>query len=187
MIINRINNVMKGGNMKRIVLLLMLLGFVALSLEAADISANRHGNYIAKNEAVAIAYKHAGVKADDVTICKVRVEREKGRIVYEVEFISDGIEYEFDIDAISGKILGLEGDLAQGPVAPHVGFIGVDRARSIALDHAGIKPNAPIMYSKIKMERDDGLIIYELDFFYNNRKYEYEIDAITGKVLEADY
>lgn len=173
--------------MKKGFFLLMIFSFVLLSLNAADMSANSHENYISKNEAVAIAYKHAGVKADDVTICKVGVEREKGRIVYEVEFISDSIEYEFDIDAISGKIIGLEGDLAQGPAAPHIGFIGVDKAISIALNHAGIRPNASIQYSRIKLERDDGLIIYELNFFHNNKKYEYEIDAITGKVLEAEY
>lgn len=178
--------------MKKITVWILLLGLIAASVTAADIndgSNSKHDanyvKYIPKNKAVRIAYEHAGVKADEVAICKAKIDKENSGPVYEVEFIVGNTEYEFDIDAVTGAVVGMEADQAQGPQGPYNGFIGVDKARSIVLDHAGIKPNAKIEYMKTKLDRDDGLIVYEIDFFYNDKKYEYELDAITGKVLEA--
>ena len=39
---------------------------------------------------------------------KVEKDRENGRTIYEVEFTADGYEYEYEIDASSGKILKKE-------------------------------------------------------------------------------
>ena len=174
-------------NKKRVLFIaLSLLTFVGANAVAAQ-QGQKHSTYISKNQAVHEAYRHAGVKADDVAICKTKIEKEKGRIFYNVEFIAGKVEYEFDIDATTGKILGLDGELAQGSAAPHKGFIGVAKAKSIALDYAGIRPDSPIEHQKIELDRDDGLVVYEVNFFYNGKKYEYEIDAVTGKVLEAEF
>lgn len=180
--------------MKKIVAFGLMFGLLATGVYAegkefhknADKHDANYVKYIPKNKAVRIAYEQAGVNADDVAICKAKIDREKSGPVYEIEFIVGETEYEFDIDAITGAVVGMEADQAQGPKGPYNGFIGVEQAKSIVLNHAGIKPDSKIDYMKSELDRDDGLIIYEIDFFYNGKKYEYELDAVTGKVLEFE-
>lgn len=54
------------------------------------------------------AFKHAGVKASDVRMKKCKLDREHGKMVYEVEFYVGNMEYEYDIDANSGAVLKFE-------------------------------------------------------------------------------
>ena len=44
------------------------------------------------------------MKVEDVTFVKCRLDEEDGRTVFEMEFVVDGKEYEFDIDAATGAI-----------------------------------------------------------------------------------
>lgn len=36
------------------------------------------------------------------------LDKEKGAVVYEIEFYADGFEYDYEIDAVSGNVLGSE-------------------------------------------------------------------------------
>lgn len=179
--------------MKKIIAFFLMSGLFVTGLYAEGIEFHKNADkndanyvkYIPKNRAVRIAYELAGVNADEVAICKAKIDKDKSSPVYEIEFIVDGTEYEIDIDALTGSVVGMEADQAQGPRGPYNGFIGVEKAKSIALNCAGIKPASNVRYEEIKLGRDDGLIVYELEFLHNGKKYEYEIEAITGKVLEA--
>ncbi len=62
------------------------------------------------------------------------------------------------------------------------GRIGTAKARELALNQMGL---TDAVFSEGEYELDDG--IYELEFTADGVEYEYEVDAITGKVLEADY
>ncbi|WP_314874899.1 PepSY domain-containing protein [Stomatobaculum longum] len=64
------------------------------------------------------------------------------------------------------------------------GFIGVDRAKSIALGHAGVSASS-VAFSKAKLDDDDGRGVYEIEFYVGNTEYDYEIDAHSGAILEA--
>lgn len=64
------------------------------------------------------------------------------------------------------------------------GFIGVDRAKSIALGHAGVSASS-VSFSKAKLDDDDGRGVYEIEFYVGNTEYDYEIDAHSGSILEA--
>ncbi len=66
------------------------------------------GQYIDRNEALAIAYADAGVTADEVRRPEIETDREKGIEVYEIEFKTDKKEYEYTINAATGKILERE-------------------------------------------------------------------------------
>lgn len=62
-------------------------------------------------EAKAIALEQAGFTADQVTFKKAKQERDDGRLQYEIEFfVSGGTEYEYEIDASTGKVLHVEID-----------------------------------------------------------------------------
>ena len=62
-------------------------------------------------------------------------------------------------------------------------YIGRDKALEIALSDAGV--SSPT-WSEVEMDYDDGFMTYEVEFTYNNREYDYEINAITGDVLESN-
>ena len=70
------------------------------------------GGTLTKDEALAKALEHANLRRDQVDyIKKVELDYEHGRKVYEVRFYKGGYEYEYDIDAESGKVLKFEKDL----------------------------------------------------------------------------
>lgn len=61
---------------------------------------------ITNTRALEIALKDAGLTEADVTVTKCHVDIDDGAEQYEVEFrTADGVEYEYEIDAASGKIL----------------------------------------------------------------------------------
>ncbi len=64
-------------------------------------------------------------------------------------------------------------------------YIGVDKAKSIALKHAG-KSASSVSFTKAKLDKDDGKVVYEIEFRSGRTEYEYDIDAYSGKILEYD-
>lgn len=70
------------------------------------------GGTLTKDEALKKALDHANLDKDQVDyIKKVELDYEHGRKVYEITFFKGGYEYEYDIDAESGKVLKFEKDL----------------------------------------------------------------------------
>ncbi|MBS6196667.1 MAG: PepSY domain-containing protein [Clostridiales bacterium] len=62
------------------------------------------------------------------------------------------------------------------------GYIGLDKAKELVLAQLGIQEAS---FTEKDYELDDG--VYELEFTANGTEYEFEVDAVSGKVLEADY
>ena len=52
-----------------------------------------------------IVLRHAGLTEDQVDRMSISPDNEGGIPVFEVEFISDGTEYEYEVNAITGHIL----------------------------------------------------------------------------------
>lgn len=65
---------------------------------------------LTREEAEAIALKHAGFTADQVTYLRTEYEIDDGRPQYEVQFHQDRWEYDYEIDAQTGKILSFDKD-----------------------------------------------------------------------------
>ena len=144
-------------------------------------SAGRITEAEAKNTALA----HAGLQASQVTFVKVYLDWDDGRQVYDVEFYtSDYKEYDYEIDAATGRVLSFDydADYYTPPVSGSV--IGESRAREIAL---GQVPGASASHiRKLKLDRDDGRQIYEVEIVYNAREYEFDIDAVSGVILSSE-
>lgn len=64
-------------------------------------------------------------------------------------------------------------------------YISLEKAKSIALNHAGIDASSA-RFSKAKMDKDDGVMEYEIEFYVGNMEYEYEINAQNGNILDFD-
>ena len=113
---------------------------------------------------------------------------------YEVEIRSQsGEEFEYKIDAYTGAILESKREAADGTEVPVVqpsnpapsGDIGHAKAKSIALNHASV--DASTVYDmNIKMDVENGAIVYEVEFKSGNKEYDYEIDAATGAILKHE-
>ncbi|MBQ9531909.1 MAG: PepSY domain-containing protein [Eubacterium sp.] len=63
--------------------------------------------------------------------------------------------------------------------------IGIDAAKRIALNNAGVGASQ-VRFTKAKLDYDDGVAQYEIEFIKGNTEYEYEIDAKTGKIIDFD-
>lgn len=61
--------------------------------------------------------------------------------------------------------------------------IGVAAAKEIALDHAGVSSAS---FIKAYLDYDDGIRIYDIEFTSDNKEYDLEINAYTGKILSYD-
>ena len=74
---------------------------------------------------------------------------------------------------------------AQNNIVNNTGNISLDKAKEIALSHAGLSADQ-VTFVKVKMDFDDGIQKYEIEFYYNYREYSYEIDANTGNILSYE-
>ena len=64
--------------------------------------------------------------------------------------------------------------------------IGAEKAKTIALNHAGVSAsNAVFLHAKL--DYDDGRRTYEVEFYSGSKEYDYEIDAATGEILSYDF
>ena len=76
-------------------------------------------------EAKAKALAHAGLSASEVTFTKSKLDWENGKQVYDVEFYgSDGMEYDYEIDAYSGAVISADKDLEVRPAQSGTGSAG---------------------------------------------------------------
>lgn len=65
---------------------------------------------ITLEEAKAIALEKAGLKESDVVFEEAKLDREHGRVVYDIEFRQGRVEYSFEINAADGAIVEWEKD-----------------------------------------------------------------------------
>ena len=156
------------------------------------------GGYIGADAATTAALSHAGVDAAKAELLSVEMDVEAGRMVYEVEFAADSLEYECDVDALTGEVVkfsteqrdgwGAQGGTTVGGTVGSgaaTGDIGRDAALAAALQHAGLT-EAEITNLYVKADWDDGRAVYDVEFLAGGKEYDYEIDAATGAVRSFD-
>ena len=60
--------------------------------------------------------------------------------------------------------------------------ISIEQAKQLALNHSKVAKNMAKM-TKIRLDKENRKFIYEIEFYTERKKYKYNIDANTGKVL----
>ena len=84
----------------------LLVPTMAANAAASQNQAQRSAvSSIGESKAKEIALQHAGIGASQVSWIIVQQDYEHGRMEYEVEFYAGNQEYDYEIDASSGKIL----------------------------------------------------------------------------------
>lgn len=190
---------------------------------------------ISVDEAKQIALAHANLAQKDVAFVKTKLDNEDNRIVYKIEFVISNIEYDYEIDAVSGKIISSDSDVeddnkkiqtetsqqqnsadhsnkdkakgsqqnstaqtqdpqtqavtqaaTQAPTAaatqPAPSKISVERAKQIAVSHAGVSGAS---FTKVELDTDDGIAVYDIEFKVGNTEYDYEINAASGAIISS--
>lgn len=63
--------------------------------------------------------------------------------------------------------------------------ISLDEAKNIALTDAGLSAS-DVIYTKEKLDYEDGAAVYEIAFYAGNTAYEYEVNAATSAIYSKD-
>ena len=163
---------------------------VSLTKKAAATSTCTSSTDIGAEKAKEIALQHAGVSASNAVFVKAERERDDGRLTYDVDFYAGNKEYDYEILAADGTILSYDADIEGYRIPSSTstsssGYISVERAKEIALQHAGLSSSG-VNFDKAEFDHDDGRAEYEIEFHHNFREYEYTIDAASGTILEAE-
>lgn len=168
--------------------------------------------YIGQEAALAAALNHAGVAASDIVRQKIELDYDDGRMVYEVDFNTAWVEFEYEIDAVNGSVVKFEREgeappqnsqpeqpvsstpssansasssSKEAPPANSTGQISKQAALDIAFAHAGVASSSASR-TKVKLDHEDGRLVYEIEFEVGRTEYDYEIDAINGSILKAE-
>lgn len=213
-------------------------------------------------EAEQKALADAGLTASEVTFEKTKMDTEDGISVYDIEFYTETMKYEYEIYADSGKIYSKsketiaaseteknqnQQDANQNTQEPEQtlpvsnqtpqpdtsqtsqtdanqtsqpdtdqtsqtaanqtpqgtdqsnggqsasnqpqqngdGQISLDTAKNTALADAGLS-SSDVTFTKEKLDYEDGVAIYEIEFYTSTHEYEYEINAATGAIRSRD-
>ena len=163
---------------------------VAPATTAAQPKSNNASGDIGIEKANEIAISHAGLSSGSVSFVKAKLDTEDGVKVYDIEFHSSNVEYDYEINAATGAIVSFDQDIENyeiptQPAAPTQAassVISVDKAKQIALSHAGVSGAS---FKKVKLDKDDGVRVYEIEFKVGNVEYEYDIDASSGAIISS--
>lgn len=145
---------------------------------------------ITETEAQNIAYQYAGVNASNVTILSIQKDREDKE--YEIRFYDDMYEYEIDVNYNSGRVINFEKDLRDNAHINQGGNTTVsmsdEEARSIALQRVG-KNQDEVTFTRVRIDRENGVTVYDVYFYDNEKEYELSIDVNTKEVIsyKEDY
>lgn len=145
---------------------------------------------ITLEQAKETALKHAGLKADAVTFVKAEQDYENGKLVYEVEFVTnDGgkvVEYDYEIEAATGSVVSYDYDAEN--------YVSEKGATTVSVDEVTAKrtvlnkvpgATAANIY-EWKLDFDDGRWEYDGKIVYNQMEYDFTVDASSGAVTEWD-
>ena len=200
------------NNKKRIINILVVAVLACLILAGCGSPTSVKAQPIGLEAAKAVALEDAGLSASQVSFSTTGLDRQGDTEYYAIDFTSGDSSYEYDIDAISGRVI--ECRISQGTVSaaqPQASaqpqttsapgssqssqtgtqssgeLIGEQAARDAALEHAGLS-DSQVTFLKTKLDREDGRQVYEVEFYTQDYKeYDYEIDALTGEVRSYDY
>ena len=153
---------------------------------------------ITEADAKQIALDHAGISESETDRLRVKLDYDDGVQEYEVTFYVGNREYDYDIDAATGTIRSFDSEIeddyniASAPSATPAAAasssgaaITEAEAKQIALDHAGVS-ESETERMRVKLDRDDGVQEYEVNFYVGNREYDYDINAATGAIRSYD-
>lgn len=153
------------------------------------------------------ALSDAGLSSSDVNSLKASSERTDGISVYSIEFSTENMKYKYEIhadtgeiysksrEAVTGRDTSPEGNSQtqqpadSGEEQPQTGQpadngeeqVTLEAAKAAALTDAGLT-TSDVTYTKEGLDYEDGVSVYEIEFYTSTHEYEYEIHAASGTI-----
>lgn len=150
------------------------------------------GMPIGASDAAYAAQEYAGLLAVDAVTWDVDPELDETPARYEVELKTAFGDFDYEIGAYGGEVLKGIPDVLRAALTEKdrettttQQNTTADRAKSIALAHAGVK-EADALGLRAKQEWEDGVLLYEVEFRADGMEYEYEILAQDGTIIKAE-
>ena len=154
---------------------------------------------IGMDAARSAAEEYAGTTALDSVTAEVDPELDESPAHYEVKLQTAWGEFEYLVDACTGKVFSGEKNLlaavsSQNETAKPSGQkaapsdsagVGYAKAKSIALNHAGVR-ESQVYDMGIELDDEGGKLVYEVEFKSGKIEYDYEIDAASGAILKHE-
>lgn len=177
------------------VLLLLAAGAFSVMQAGASSSASDTSD-ISMQQAAEVALQDAGFSSSEVESLSGNLDSDDEVRHYDVRFVSQGMEYDYEIKASDGTILEKDREAvethsssqnvslpAESSTMTDSDFISIDEAKSIALQVSGVDASNAV-FTEAELNVDDGVHIYEIEFIGGDMEYSFEINAMTGSVAE---
>ena len=137
---------------------------------------------ISREEALAIALDNAGVLEGDAYNIKNETDGDHGIPIYDIEFETEYGDYDFEIAIDGGRIVGADYEVDEEWLDALGGNpVSLEEAAAIV---AGKVPGSSAADVTIWEESEDGRGRYEGELFFDDMKFEFEIDPQTGRIFD---
>lgn len=138
---------------------------------------------ISLEEAKAIALDTFNLDAADVTFTKEKLKRDDGRYEYDFVMQTTDAIYSVEIDANTGAATETEIKNLTTGTSTAGEDIGAAAAKEITLAKAGFA-ETEVTRLEVERDRENGVIVYEVEFYNNGVEYSAVIRASDGAILE---
>lgn len=126
--------------------------------------------------------KKAKKQVKGATVRSIKLKQDDGISQYKIKLTKGSKNYELAYNSKTGKLLDYEWEVTvKKSSSSKTGYIGVEKAKSIALSKA---PNATVV--KAEFDKDDGVAVYEIDMIEGIYEYEVKVNAKTGKIIKFE-
>lgn len=148
-------------------------------------------SYIGASKALSSVLNYLNITESDILNLYTGMDFEDGVMVYEIEFIYNAKEYEFDVNALTGAILETENNTninhSQNSSSTESSNISKNEALQIAYKKAGVAPSQ-VYDLEVEFDQDDGIASWEIEFKVKDKKshHSYDIRATDGKILKNE-
>lgn len=151
------------------------IGSVAMADDSVPSISKQADKLISLQEAKQVATQK--VKGGIVT--EIELDKDDDRYHFDIDLKDEKYEYDLEVDAYSGEIIKFEKEMEKNRKQA-VSDKLLTKEEAIAL----AKNKAAGTVKEIELDEDDGRKVYDIEMRDGEFKYEIELDAVTGKVLE---
>ena len=166
---------------------------------------------ISMEAAQEVALKAANIAAEDAAISATTLNEAAGTSCYKVEFTSGDYAYAYTVNAETGAVMEMSSrektavdtqaqteatvptadsattqSSAAATAQTVTGTVDEEMAQKIALEHAGVKATDATI-TKSKLDYEGRHQVYEIEWYADGKKYDYEIAVDTGEILSSAY
>ena len=139
---------------------------------------------ISRDRALEIAMADAEVSSDNAREVKAERDEDDGIPIYDIEFETEYGDYDYEVAINGGKIVGADYEVEEEWARRQNGSaVSADDVKKIAQEKVpGVSENDIKVWKE--SDDDDDENRYEGQFRYDSMKYEFEVDASTGIIID---